>query len=112
MGSKGGSSGPPPPPVVAPPAPGLDPQMMMMLMSIMGGMSAPEPPSQPIIPEVFREPETDWTEKNKQLAAKVKADYRSDQAKKKGRADTVHTSPILDEEEATVGGSILTGSVT
>ena len=106
--SKGGDNTPPPP-VEVPPKPGLDPQMMMMFASMMGGMNAPTPPDQPIIPQVNREPEIDWTEKNKTLAAKLKADYKSDQATKKGRRKTVHTSPLLDGEETTVGGSILTG---
>ena len=110
MGKSSGT-GPPPPPVVAPPAPGIDPEMMMMMMSVLGA-GAPEPPSQPILPEVYREPEIDWTEKNKTLAAKMKADYKTDQANKKGRSQTTHTSPLLDEEEATVGGSIITGSTT
>ena len=109
--SKGGDNTPPPP-IEAPPTPGLDPQMMMMFASMMGSMSPPAPPDQPIIPQVNREPEVDWTEKNAQLAAKMKADYRSSQAKKKGRAQTTHTSPLLDEEEANVAGSILTGSDT
>lgn len=51
-------------------------------------------------PEVVAPPPIDWTEKQQQLAAKVKADYSLDQTRRKGIADSIHTSPLLDDEDA------------
>jgi hypothetical protein len=91
--------------------------MMMSSLEAMGSMHQPQLPDpnmaqqiqvpEVYIPEVYREPSIDWTEKQNQLAAKAKADYNLDQTRQKGRADTVLTSPILDEDEVKTTGSIL-----
>lgn len=62
------------------------------------------------MPEIVTATEVDWTEQNSQLSAKAKADYQSDLASKKGRLDTVLTSPLLDDDETGVSQSLLTGS--
>jgi len=89
-----------PPPI--PESPQFDPTMMMQMMGMMmqqGGMFAPPPvPSIPAAPAVTKDPAVDWTEKNKELANKVRADYQTSQSKKRGRTDTILTSPLLDEE--------------
>ena len=105
-----GGDGPQPPAVAA--TPDFDPtDMLGLFASLMSGMQPPEPPDPPILPEVYRDPEVDWTKRKDQLSAKAKADYLSDLEGKKGRSDTIHTSPFLDEEDPTTSGeSILTGS--
>ena len=96
------------------PEPNFDPnEMLKMFAGLMSSMSPPEAPDPPILPEVYREPEVDWTDRKKQLSKKAKADYLDDQIGKKGVTDTVHTSPLLDEGDVdTTGSSILTGSIT
>lgn len=132
--SKGGGSSQP-----APEMPDygamMDQQMMMFqemmggMMEMMGGMmesmpdmnsymdsvldqqlQMPEIPSMLDMPTVQRDPEIDWEEKQDQLSAKARADYNRDEMLRKGRTDTIHTSPLLDEEDATVTGSIIAGS--
>lgn len=51
------------------------------------------------IPEVKKAPEVDWGEKQNQLASKAKATYGLDQARRVGRVDTIHTSPLLDDDD-------------
>jgi len=95
----GGKSGPAPPDAMSPDA---DMAAMMQMMSSMGSMPAFQAPVAPIVPEapeLRRTPEVDWTTRHEELGAKAKADYKNDQARKKGRSSTVHTSPLLDEEE-------------
>lgn len=70
----------------------------------------PETPAALQMPEIITPTEIDWTEQNEQLAAKARADYKSDLASKKGRLDTVLTSPLLDDDETDVSQSLLTGS--
>lgn len=100
MGGKNTPEAPPP----VEPAGGMDPEMMMTMMQgmmgMMSSMSMPETPTIPDSPEVETEEPIDWTERNKQLAAKAKADYQDDERRKKGRNDTILTSPLLDEELA------------
>ena len=59
------------------------------------------------MPDVYRSPEVDWSETQSQLASKASADYHADQLRRKGVSDTILTSPLLDEEEENVGGSVL-----
>jgi len=61
------------------------------------------------LPEIYRNPEIDWTGKQEQLSKKASADYNRTQILRKSRLDTVLTSPLLDEEEPNVGGSVLSG---
>ena len=96
----GGKSAPAAPPAVTP-APSFDMEgMMAMMMQMMGGMNqqAPAMPTVPDAPEVRRTPEVDWKERNAQLQARMKGDQFNDRARKKGRSDTIHTSPLLDEQ--------------
>jgi len=86
-------------------APDNSMEMLGAMMQMMEGMnqqsatSTPTPPQMPQIPEVIRTPDVDWTEKLGQLTSKSKADYALDRARKVGRTDTIHTSPLLDEDE-------------
>ena len=81
-------------------------QMMTMMMegmtssisAMMGSMSEMEVPS---TPPVETTPDVDWQEKLDELSAKTKADYSLETSDKKGRSDTVHTSPLLDDPEVT-----------
>ncbi len=62
------------------------------------------------LPQVYRDPEIDFGERQDQLAQRGKADFHRDQMLRKGRLDTVLTSPLLDEEEGpALGGSVLSG---
>lgn len=111
--SKGGQ-GSPPPPVM--PSQGEDNTWMLMeLMSSMSGMMEsmmemsmmPKDPGMAPLPDLQATPEVDWSDKEKQLLNKVKADYSLDEMRRKGRQDTILTSPLLDEEDATTTQSIL-----
>ena len=118
FGKGGGDSAPPPMPMQQPED--NSGEIMAMMMGMMEAMSAssaammhsaqpPQLPPMPQIPEIARDPVIDWTEKQEQLAAKAKADYNIDQTRRKGRSDTILTSPLLDEDDATVTGSVLAG---
>ena len=78
---------------------------MMALMSqqSMAGMSAAAtPPSMPPMPAINTaavEP-IDWSESMAELAQKASIEYEAEQKRSHGRTDTIHTSPLLDEEEA------------
>lgn len=117
FGKGGGDSAPPPMPMQPQDNSGETMAMMMGMMEAMSANSmammhqaqAPQLPPMPQIPEIAREPVIDWTEKQAQLAAKAKADYNIDQTRRKGRSDTILTSPLLDEDDATVTGSVLAG---
>ena len=97
MGSKSDAPSPPPP---VDPGPGLDMGMMMNMFSqMMANQSAQAPlPTIPDAPEIEKDPEIDFGERTKELANQVRADYEDEQAKKRGRASTILTSPLLDEE--------------
>lgn len=86
------------------------PAMMSGMMSSMSQVMS-QMNNDPIIPPtVYRAPEVDWSEQQEQLAAKVRADYNVEEARRRTRSDTILTSPLLDEEDANVwGSSILTG---
>ena len=53
--------------------------------------------------------DVNWSEQSAALAAKSKADYELAQKRRKGNTATVHTSPLLDEEDVNIIPSILTG---
>ena len=114
---KGGSSAAPPMPEMAP-APDFSGEiagMMGMMSEMMGGMmegmasSMEAANMDSALPDIYRDPVIDWSEKQEQLRQKASAEYSLDQVRRKGRTDTVLTSPLLDDEEADVTGSILTG---
>lgn len=96
----GGKNTPEAPPAVEPAGMDMSVMMQMMqgMMGMMGSMQPPPMPQVPEAPEVEKEEEIDWTERNKQLAAKAKADWTEDEKRKKGRNDTILTSPLLDEQ--------------
>ena len=118
---KGSKSSSAPPPQQMAPAPDTEAMMAQMAAMMHGLMqtqmmtmqqiqqSAPQMPDLPQMPQVASAPTIDWTEKQAQLSAKQKADYHLDRARKKGAQDTVLTSPLLDDEDPNVTGSILAG---
>jgi hypothetical protein len=93
--------------------------MMQQIMDSMSGGEAPHTPSAPHIPQapppmqmpdIIKPLGIDWTDQNAQLAAKTKADYRNQQADRKGRLDTVLSSPLADDDKVDVTQSLLKGS--
>lgn len=83
---------------------GLMQQLMQMQM---------QPPQLPPIPEVNvpevqRDPEMNWAERHEQLASRMRADYALDTGRR-GRLETILTSPLLDDEDAHVTSSVLAG---
>ena len=120
FGKGGGDSAPPPMPTQQPQD--NSGEIMAAMMGMMEMMNAssmsmmhqaqaqpPQLPPMPQVPEIARQPVVDWTDKQEQLAAKAKADYNVEQARRKGRSETILTSPLLDEDDATVTGSVLAG---
>lgn len=92
---------------------GVDSAMQaMMAMSSMNAMNAqmPQQPEMATMPETTTSEEIDWTDQNAKLAAKAKADYNVDKAKRKGRAETVHSSPLLEEEDTATTAKTLGGA--
>ena len=117
-GSKGSSAPPPQQMPAAPDTEAMMAGMMKMFSGMMEGQmmamqnmqqNMPQMPDLPPMPPISSAPTIDWTEKQEQLAAKQKADYHLDQARRKGSQDTVLTSPLLDDEDPEVTGSILAG---
>lgn len=110
----GKGSDPAPPAPYMPPADsgeGMDDAMgAMMSMMMMQQSMANSQPQMPSLPEIYDTPEIDWTEQNASLAQKAKADASLDAARRKGRMDTVLTSPLADGEDTSVSGSLLTGN--
>jgi BRCT domain type II-containing protein len=51
------------------------------------------------MPTASTTPQVDWKERQEQLAAKMKADYVSEESKRHGRRSTISTSFLADEEE-------------
>lgn len=110
MGSGKGGNTLPPPDVQSPDMGGMMMAMQNMMAASAQQQQLPEAPDMTPLPEVEEVTPTDWTEKQDALKAKTLADYNTTQATKKGRLDTVHTSPLLDDQEdTTVASSILTG---
>jgi len=111
MGGKGSAT--PPPPITTNTSPSnndMESMMMMMqMMSAMGGAGAgapsasslPQPPPQTPLPDIKRPTDRDWAEEYSKLRNKARADYQAETKKQYGRADTVHTSPLLDEDDTT-----------
>lgn len=127
---KGGGTTPPPAAVYQPQGDAGVAEAMMMMQEMMGGMMAgmqgqmqmmadqaasqqesilAQMNSTVSLPEVYRSPEIDFTEAQNQLNQKAKADFHRDQVRRKSITDTILTSPLLDEEQPDVGGSVLTG---
>ena len=72
--------------------------MMSNQQAMVQQMAAPQPLA---MPEVYETPKVDFSEKTEQLKNKARADYMSDQAKRKRFANMTHTSYLLDEQEPT-----------
>jgi predicted metal-dependent peptidase len=113
MGGKSKQEAPPP---VSYPDMSMQNEQMAQMMQAMMGMQmsmANQQPQAPMLapaPELNKEASIDWSDKHKELAAKMKADFNVDKARKKGRNDTVLTSPLLDEEDSSTTKSLLAGS--
>ena len=106
MGGKGG--GAPAMPVMPTSSVTQDNTSLMESMAqMMEGMSQmiANTPQLPVIPEPPSPVDTggpiDWAVEQEKLAAKTRAEYTTQTAKDKGRVDTIHTSPLLDEPEVT-----------
>jgi len=114
LGGKGGSTAP----AVSPADNSMEMMMMQMMMGMMGSNNAsdtPEQPVAPITPGVTETEETetediDWKAKHDELATKMEAEYDAELESAKGTEDTIHTSPLLDEEDTT-DQSIIAGTV-
>lgn len=65
--------------------------------------------SLPGLPDAVRDPLIDFSEQQERINNKARADYNLDQARRKGRQDTILTSPLLDDEDANITGSVLAG---
>jgi hypothetical protein len=99
-----------------------DMQDMAMLEAMMGMMSGmteamatmatqvPEMPEPAPAPQLATTEPIDWAEKMSTLNAKTRADYANTVDNKKGRTDTIHTSPLLDEDETNTTSQTLIGS--
>ena len=72
--------------------------MMMNQQNMASQLQAPQPLA---MPQVYETPKIDFTSKLDQLSAKAKADYMSDQDRRKRFANMTHTSYLLDEQEPT-----------
>lgn len=81
--------------------------MMTGMMGMMSQVMSSSQESLPETPETYSTPAVDWTEQTEQLNNKMRADYNVEEARRKGNQDTVLTSPLLEDEDATVTGSIL-----
>lgn len=73
---------------------GYSQQMAAMQDSMMKGLKETG------TPEVLTPPSVNWADKQKELAAQVKADYNLQNTRKKNTATSIYTSPLLDNEEA------------
>ena len=96
-----------------------DMAVLEAMMGMMSGMSeamatmaaqtpqTPEPTEQP---QIATAAPVDWDAKMSELQAKTRADYANTTAKKKGRTDTIHTSPLLDETDTDTTTQTLIGA--
>lgn len=112
----GGKSSQPAPPAPAYPDYGAQlGQMMAMFMTMQQNMMAaiPQQPVLPETPDLSVLDDVDWKEKQDELLAKASIDFNAEKEGKKGRVDTILTSPLLDDEDPeTTKGSLLTGVPT
>jgi len=63
----------------------------------------------PQLPEISKAADVDWAEKQQQLQKKMQAAFNLDEARRKGRMDTILSSPLLDDEDAKTTDSLLKG---
>lgn len=110
MGGKGGST---PPMTGGDGGVGLQESMMFMELIQMSmeqqlaAIQAMEPPDITDAPAVRTPEAVDWSQKTAELAERAAADYHLDRSRRKGRMQTIYTSPLLDEDNPNVKGSIL-----
>jgi len=108
----GKGSAPSPPPAATIPSDNTDAklqeQMMQAMMMMSAGGGIPAAPAIPAMPAISKPLDIDWSEKTEQLSEKMKADYHLNQLRRHGMAQSVHTSPLVDEEEPDTTKSILT----
>lgn len=105
MGGKGQAT-PPPVQPIQPRGGGMDDMttmlMMMEMMSAKPEAEAPQyippPPPLPEMPEIQKPAKRNWAEEYDKLRAMARADYQAANKDHHGRVDTIHTSPLLDEE--------------
>ena len=114
----GGKSSSAPPSVSASDTSSSDSYLPMMLALLTQQQNqanniptSPDIPEMPTIATATNGP-VDWTKKQEELKEKVKANFIADQKTKKGISSTVHTSPLVDDEDNSrpVGSTILGGS--
>lgn len=82
----------------------------MEAMAMMAQMGAPAIPPVPQVPHIASAPDIDWTGKHEELAAKMGAEFHLEKLKRHGRTKTIHTSPLLSDDDPNILQSILTGS--
>ena len=61
----------------------------------------------PQVPTVFESPEMDWSEQEAKLRAKMTGDQAVKDKQRRNRTSTIHTSPLLDNEDAETTKSLL-----
>lgn len=100
----GGKSGGSPPPTTVPDNSSNQMELMGAMFQMMQAQASAMPPASPELPaapEIKRNEPVDWTQRQTDLASKARADYKSEQDRKHGRQETIHTSPLDDDEDNT-----------
>ncbi|MCK5922765.1 MAG: hypothetical protein KAG66_17615 [Methylococcales bacterium] len=98
-GKSGGGSAPP---TTVPDNSGGNEQLMQLMFAMLSqqqeapGIEPPEPAAAPVVERI--EP-IDFKKRQAELAEKARADFKTEQDKKHGREDTIHTSPLLEQED-------------
>jgi len=64
------------------------------------------------LPNIYSPPEINWAEKQDELALIAQGEMSAEGERRKGRMDTILTSPLLDEESAVTTGSLLSNNFT
>lgn len=85
--------------------------MMEAMAASMAALQSQQP-ELPSMPQSESTPSIDWKEKMDQLQNKMRADYTTETERKKGRLDTIHTSPLLLEEDISTTDTSKLGSGT
>jgi len=77
-------------------------QMGMMMSQQQSILSSALANSSTELPDAYTVDQTDWTERHESLKRRAASEYGTSIAARKGRLDTVLTSPMLDDEETNV----------
>lgn len=107
MGGKGGGETIP---AYTPPSPEIDYEAMIGMMGEMMIMSQMNTPQYAPPPAITSEPAVDWAARQKELQTKVDADVTAELRRKRGRASTVLTSPLVNEEDPDIVQTKPTGA--